>query len=212
MFNMRSRQNSAFILNCVKRKRAGKCPEKGHSTWVRKTGKESEVCRCLAVCWNRLLSCSHWEFPQSFLHWLGLSHSVLMSQSLLVIFCQCLTETQTHTHTHFYKIQYNWNNLLWENKTKMREIKWLAWDQAHSVMQDYRLDTVTHTHGDTKTLYSHTHTQMCAYVLRSTTLTNLCKSPNSYKYRQECMDNCIQHSSCPAHLKVRHTNIKLPWC
>lgn len=118
----------------------------------------------------------------------------------------------TNTHTHFYKIQYNWNNLLWENKTKMREIKWLAWDQAHSVMQDYRLDTVTHTHGDTKTLYSHTHTQMCAYVLRSTTLTNLCKSPNSYKYRQECMDNCIQHSSCPVHLKVRHTHIKLPCC
>lgn len=138
---------------------------------MRKKGKESEVCRCLAVCSNRLFSCSHWEFPQSFLHWLGLSHSVLMSQSLLIIFCQCHTKTQMHKH--FYKIQYNCINLLWENKTKIREIKWLAWDQAHSVMQDYRLDTVTHAHRDTKThIYLHTHTQMCAYVLHSTTLSN----------------------------------------
>lgn len=42
---------------------------------------------------------------------------------------------------------------------EMRKIKWLAWDQAHSLMQDYRLDTVTHT-----------FTQMCACAHHSTLL------------------------------------------
>lgn len=44
---------------------------------------------------------------------------------------------------------------------EMRKIKWLAWDQAHSLMQDYRLNTVTHT-----------FTQMCACAHHSVKLSN----------------------------------------
>lgn len=138
---------------------------------------------------------------------LSLSLDVSVSASHLL----SMPHRDTNTHIHFYKIQYNWNNLLWEDKTKMREIKWLAWDQAHSLMQDYRLDTVTHTRRHKSThIFTHSYTDVCicAPFHYAQQLTNLCKSLNSYKYIQECMDNCIRHSSCPIHWNLCHTHIK----
>ncbi len=45
----------------------------------------------------------------------------------------------------------------------MREIKRLAQDQAHSLMQDYRLNTVTHRHTHTHThLHPHTRVRICS--------------------------------------------------
>lgn len=96
------------------------------------------------------------------------SPSFSMSQSFTVVFCQCHTDTHTHTHTHICtKRQFNWNNLPWQDMPKMREIKRLAQDQAHSLMQDYRLNTMARTNSLT-----HTRTQTCVYVLLSIKLSS----------------------------------------
>lgn len=56
---------------------------------------------------------------------------------------------------------------------KMREIKSLEWDQAHShsMTQDYRPDSLSHTY---------THTQMWAYVRCLTTFSKMKIPIDSY--------------------------------
>lgn len=48
---------------------------------------------------------------------------------------------------------------------KVREIKWVAWDQKRSPMQDYRPDRESHT-GTQTHIYSHapTHMWACGHV------------------------------------------------
>lgn len=122
-------------------------------------GKEKarEECSCLTV----LIGCSCVVTGNFHSHsstrWASLTWSRCLSlcQSSFVNHYHTERErdmkTHTHSHTHFYKVQYNWNNLLRKDTPKMREIKWLVLDQALSLMQDYRLDTVTHAHNHTCT-------------------------------------------------------------
>ncbi len=88
----------------------------------------------------------------------------------------------------------------------MREIKRLAQDQAHSLMQDYRLNTVTHKH-------TRTRTQTCAYVLPSTKLSNSCANAcipaNADKNARMNLHGTRTHTSIPKRWKSSsHTYTK----